>query len=161
VANLPPVSLILVVHLDLWISPRIFETVLMGYSGAGGKLIHEKNQKQKLLWRCPFNGMDIFLLETKGQALQHAWHGFHYSLGCKCNSSGSILASTKTEESEGRQINQRWIKVRKNYVCIPKELTPEEKPESVLLIVRVLKKCKSYKPGFFLTRTEGKLFKPI
>jgi hypothetical protein len=44
-----PVSLILVVHLDLQISPRIlrkkFETVLMGYSGAAGKLIHFKNQK--------------------------------------------------------------------------------------------------------------------
>jgi hypothetical protein len=26
-----------------------FETVLMGYSGVGGKLIHEKNQKQKNL----------------------------------------------------------------------------------------------------------------
>jgi hypothetical protein len=25
-----------------------FETVLMEYSGAGGKLIHEKNQKQKI-----------------------------------------------------------------------------------------------------------------
>jgi hypothetical protein len=25
-----------------------FETVLLGYSGAGGKLIHEKNQKQKI-----------------------------------------------------------------------------------------------------------------
>ncbi len=25
-----------------------FETVLMGYSGAGGKLIHKKNQKQKI-----------------------------------------------------------------------------------------------------------------
>ncbi len=36
VANLPPVSLIPVVHLDLRVSPRIFkkfETVLMGYSG--------------------------------------------------------------------------------------------------------------------------------
>ncbi len=31
-----------------------FETVLMGYSGAGGKLIHEKNQKQKISWHCPF-----------------------------------------------------------------------------------------------------------
>ncbi len=27
----------------------------MEYSGAGGKLIHEKNQKQKILWHCPFN----------------------------------------------------------------------------------------------------------
>ncbi len=26
----------------------------MGYSGAGGKLIHEKNQKQKISWHCPF-----------------------------------------------------------------------------------------------------------
>ncbi len=25
-----------------------FETVLMGYSGAGGKLLHEKNKKQKI-----------------------------------------------------------------------------------------------------------------
>ncbi len=28
----------------------------MEYSGAGGKLIHEKNQKQKFSWHCPFNG---------------------------------------------------------------------------------------------------------
>ncbi len=37
-------------HLDLRISPRIFEkieTVLMEYSGAGGKLIHEKNTRSK------------------------------------------------------------------------------------------------------------------
>jgi hypothetical protein len=46
VANLPPVSLIPVVHLDLRISPRIFEK--MGYSGDGGKLIHKKKQKQKI-----------------------------------------------------------------------------------------------------------------
>ncbi len=26
----------------------------MQYSGAGGKLIHEKNQKQKISWHCPF-----------------------------------------------------------------------------------------------------------
>ena len=31
-----------------------FETVLMQYSGAGGKLIHQKNQKQKISWHCPF-----------------------------------------------------------------------------------------------------------
>ncbi len=28
----------------------------MEYSGAGGKLIHEKNQKQKISWHCPFKG---------------------------------------------------------------------------------------------------------
>ncbi len=31
------------------------ETVQMGFSGAGGKLIDEKNQKQKISWHCPFN----------------------------------------------------------------------------------------------------------
>jgi hypothetical protein len=49
--KLLPVSLIPVANLDLRIFPRIFEkfkTVIMGYSGAGGKLIHEKNQKQKI-----------------------------------------------------------------------------------------------------------------
>ncbi len=47
---MPPVSLIPVVNLELRISPRIFEkfeTAPMVYSGAWGKLIHEKNQKQK------------------------------------------------------------------------------------------------------------------
>ncbi len=37
--------------LDLRISPRIFEnfeTVLIGYSGAGGKLIHEKTEAKNL-----------------------------------------------------------------------------------------------------------------
>ncbi len=27
----------------------------MVYSGAWGKLIHEKNQKSKISWHCPFN----------------------------------------------------------------------------------------------------------
>ncbi len=26
----------------------------MEYSGVGEKLIHEKNQKQKISWHCPF-----------------------------------------------------------------------------------------------------------
>ncbi len=36
---------------DFW---KKFEMVLMGYSGAGGKLIHKRNQKQKISWHCPF-----------------------------------------------------------------------------------------------------------
>ncbi len=32
----------------------------MGYSEAGGKLIHEKNQKQKILWHCPFKGSQMW-----------------------------------------------------------------------------------------------------
>ncbi len=34
-----------------------FETALMVYSGAWGKLIHEKNQKSKISWHCPFKGI--------------------------------------------------------------------------------------------------------
>ncbi len=29
----------------------------MEYSRAGGKLIHEKNQNQKISWHCPFKAM--------------------------------------------------------------------------------------------------------
>ncbi len=57
VANVPPVSLIPVVHLDLRIFSRIFENfemTLMLLSGAWGKMIHERNLKQKILWHCPF-----------------------------------------------------------------------------------------------------------
>ncbi len=57
--HLPPVSLTLVATLSceyLREFSKKFETVLMGYSGAGGRLIDEKNQKQKILWHCPFKG---------------------------------------------------------------------------------------------------------
>jgi hypothetical protein len=37
----------------------------MEYSGAGGKLIHEKNQKQKLSWHCPFKGTGAMRFDTK------------------------------------------------------------------------------------------------
>ncbi len=32
----------------------------MEYSGAGGKLIPEKNQKQKISWHCPFKWFYYF-----------------------------------------------------------------------------------------------------
>jgi hypothetical protein len=31
-----------------------FEMVLMLFSGAWGKMIHEKKLNQKILWHCPF-----------------------------------------------------------------------------------------------------------
>ncbi len=43
--------------LDMRISPRIFKKIqmtLMLFSGAWGKMIHEKNLKQKISWHCPF-----------------------------------------------------------------------------------------------------------
>jgi hypothetical protein len=54
--HLPPVSL--VVHLELRISrekKKKFYAALMGYSGAWGKLIHEKNLKSKILWHVPLS----------------------------------------------------------------------------------------------------------
>ncbi len=50
-ANLPPVSLKLEVHLDLQISPQMFDKNLsdpIAISEAWGRMIHEKNQKQKI-----------------------------------------------------------------------------------------------------------------
>jgi hypothetical protein len=56
--HLPPVTTTLVVHLELQISAPIvlkkIETALTGYSGAWGKLFHEKNLKMKISWYCPF-----------------------------------------------------------------------------------------------------------
>jgi len=34
----------------------------MEYSGAGGKLIHEKNQKQKISLHCPFKELFIIFV---------------------------------------------------------------------------------------------------
>jgi hypothetical protein len=56
VANVPPVSLVPVVHLDLRISPQIFEkfkTTLTLFSGAWWKLIHEKKPEAKNLVALP------------------------------------------------------------------------------------------------------------
>ncbi len=65
--HLPPVSTTTAANLELRISPRIFEKIwngLMVYSGAWGNLIHEKSQKSKILWHCPFqpNLFSIFSL---------------------------------------------------------------------------------------------------
>jgi hypothetical protein len=44
-------------------SPRIFEKIRNCQNGilwGGGKLIHEKNQKQKISWHCPFKVWCLF-----------------------------------------------------------------------------------------------------
>ncbi len=48
----------------------------MGYSGAGGKLIHEKNQKQKISWHCPFKvnlKANVYIYETALMVYLGAW----------------------------------------------------------------------------------------
>ncbi len=43
----------------------------MGYSGARGKLIHEKNQKQKISWHCPSNL--LIMLFSNGKVCQSSF----------------------------------------------------------------------------------------
>jgi hypothetical protein len=53
-----PVSLTPLINIHSRISPRIFEKfemVLMGYSGARGTLIYEKNLMSKISCQTPFN----------------------------------------------------------------------------------------------------------
>ncbi len=45
----------------------------MGYSGAGGKLIHEKNQKKKISWHCPFKEVSVKCLEEEVALWFVAW----------------------------------------------------------------------------------------
>ncbi len=51
-----------------------FETVLMGYSGAGGKLIDEKNQKQKISWHCPLKLFILFIPNDTNVLESHCLH---------------------------------------------------------------------------------------
>ncbi len=64
VVNLPTVSLIPVVHLELRNLHKFakkFETVLMGYSGAGGKLIYDKTRSKKSLDTVPLKVLSSHL----------------------------------------------------------------------------------------------------
>ncbi len=82
VANLPPVSttlakLVANCHQCRWYRrctltceylrefSKKFETVLMGYSGSGEKMTHEKNQKQKISLLCPFMSPHLTLVSTR------------------------------------------------------------------------------------------------
>jgi len=44
----------------------------MVYSGAWGKLIHEKNQKSKISWRCPFKA--AILNDNDNPEIHHSVH---------------------------------------------------------------------------------------
>ncbi len=45
----------------------------MEYSGAGGKLIHEKNQKQKILWHCPFKDTFELMMSEHWEGRRVLW----------------------------------------------------------------------------------------
>ncbi len=53
----------------------------MEYSGAGVKLIYDKNQKQKISWHCPFN--PTFILFTSFRYLVNIHPILHFFLSVK------------------------------------------------------------------------------
>ncbi len=67
--HLPPVSTTPVCTLSceyLHEFSKKFETALMVYSGAGGKLSHEKNQKSKISWHCPLSRQPSLVINIVG-----------------------------------------------------------------------------------------------
>ncbi len=101
-------------EIKIWAS---FLTALIRYSGAWGKLIHEKNLKSKISWHCPFKcycaknnkGMgncknQAYILMSNStefsftngqkrwpQMIFFIWHKFNYNNGKYCSLSDSIL----------------------------------------------------------------------
>jgi hypothetical protein len=59
----------------------------MEYSGAEGKLIHEKNQKQKISWHCPFK----FVSQKIGIELCFAYTVYFNSLFTVCDFSALFM----------------------------------------------------------------------
>ncbi len=99
--HLPPVSKTPLVHLELWISPRIFKkefkAVLMVYSGAWGKLIHEINLKSKIPSTVPLNVQSILFFLCKNPLINKRLAGGTHVLGNYCEGpwEGSILSHSE------------------------------------------------------------------
>ncbi len=50
----------------------------MVYSGAWGKLIHEKNQKSKILWHCPFKSLSLQIsADEGGESVRYSYKGVY------------------------------------------------------------------------------------
>ncbi len=41
----------------------------MEFAGSGGEMVHEKNQKQKISWHCPFNPIinSLYVWRVRGR----------------------------------------------------------------------------------------------
>ncbi len=65
-----------------------FEMTLMVYSGAWGNLIHEKNQKSKISWHCPFKADPVVLSSI--HMYRDSIHGQFYT--CMSDLSCSYVA---------------------------------------------------------------------
>ncbi len=77
----------------------------MEYSGAGGKLIHEKNQKQKISWHCPFKGN--YCKETKRKEKEDS------KIKSLKEDASEILDKEKGREMwKQKRLEAEWWKVR-------------------------------------------------
>ncbi len=65
----------------------------MGYSGAGGKLIDEKNQKRKISWHFPFNILkdeNKYWFVSKIRGWRYLVHKPVYKFLSTCHKSSSL-----------------------------------------------------------------------
>ncbi len=77
-----------------------FETVLLGYSGAGGKLIDEKNQKRKISWHCPF--------KYKVMLRAVVYLGWPIAPSYMSPNAGGVGGVSANEHSVHRSSNKLW-----------------------------------------------------
>ncbi len=52
---------------------KIFEMTLILFSWAWGKMVHEKNMKQKILWDCPFKAVYVFFSVSNFIFIANQW----------------------------------------------------------------------------------------
>ncbi len=74
-----------------------FETALMVYSGAWGKLIHEKNQKSKISGHCPFKAKNLFSDSLKLGQNEKASEYFYGKITYSFNLQSMIIYVTLSE----------------------------------------------------------------
>ena len=106
----------------------------MGYSGAWRKLIHEKNQKQKISWHCPFKNT------WATQTCVHLQAGM-----CKCRESANSLLFSEMHEIHGKHtVMQRWGILESSQKCF--------------FVVQALINNYIYKVNAYMTHTTYMIF---
>ncbi len=106
-----------------------FETVLMEYSGAGGKLIHEKNQKHKISWHCPFKDVEKFGLTSIQYSITFSFLAgnfniivFFYSYNVWSNNSIFGLTWRRICVNKKQQSGRKYIGGKQSFLiiaCVP------------------------------------------
>ncbi len=83
-------------HLELRIFSQFFETAPIVFSEAWGKLIHEKNQKLKISWHCPFKSFllaicNLYTIKGNLKSENSQDHAQKLQQNCTFKNSASVL----------------------------------------------------------------------